>query len=111
MTNRGEPIEPALLAVIFEPFRRGVPGDRSPHGLGLGLYIVQQIVLAHGGDIGVESTAPAGTAFTIRVPRTPCKKLRRRSGRHPDEPQSVHGLVQPRGFDEGFDSSSRAVRK
>jgi signal transduction histidine kinase len=69
VNNRGEPIAPALLPVIFEPFRRGVPQDRSPHGLGLGLYIVQQIVLAHGGDIAVESNAQDGTTFTVRLPR------------------------------------------
>ena len=44
------------------------PSDRSPHGLGLGLYIVQQIVLAHGGEIRVESNAQDGTTFTMRLP-------------------------------------------
>ncbi len=68
--NRGQPIPPAVIPVIFEPFRRGVPQDRSPHGLGLGLYIVQQIVLAHGGEIAVDSDAQNGTAFTVRLPRT-----------------------------------------
>ena len=69
--NQGAPIPPALLAVIFEPFRRGVPEDRSPHGLGLGLHIVQQIALAHGGQVAVDSTAEAGTTFTIRLARGP----------------------------------------
>ena len=69
--NEGPPIPRELLAVLFEPFRRGVPEDRSPHGLGLGLYIVQQIVLAHGGQIGVASSAEAGTTFTLRLPRHP----------------------------------------
>ena len=68
VNNRGAPIPPAFLAVIFEPFRRDVPQDRSPHGLGLGLYIVEQIVLAHGGEIHVESNAQDGTTFTIRLP-------------------------------------------
>ena len=68
VNNRGDPIPPAVVAVIFEPFRRDVPQDRSPHGLGLGLYIVQQIVLAHGGDIQVESNAQDGTTFTMRLP-------------------------------------------
>jgi signal transduction histidine kinase len=54
--------------VLFEPFRRGAP-DRSPRGLGLGLYIVQQIVQGHDGTIDVESTADAGTTFTLSLPR------------------------------------------
>ena len=37
--------------------------------LGRGLFIVREIVLAHGGTIAVESTAEAGTVFTIRLPR------------------------------------------
>jgi len=70
VNNRGAPIPAAFLAVIFEPFRREVRDrDRSPHGLGLGLYIVQQIVLAHRGDIQVESNAEDGTTFTMRLPR------------------------------------------
>jgi signal transduction histidine kinase len=60
-----------MLAVLFEPFRRGVPEDRSPGGLGLGLYIAEQIVRAHGGAIDVESTEEQGTTFTVRLPRTP----------------------------------------
>ena len=68
VNNRGASIPPAFMAVIFEPFRRDAPRDRSPHGLGLGLYIVQQIVLAHGGEIRVESNAQDGTTFTMRLP-------------------------------------------
>jgi len=44
----------------------GIPGQR---GLGLGLYIVKQIVQAHDGSIGVESTDAAGTTFTLHLPR------------------------------------------
>jgi signal transduction histidine kinase len=67
--NEGPPIAAELIPVLFEPFRRGVSEDHSPRGLGLGLYIAKQIALAHGGAIGVESTAQAGTTFTVRVPR------------------------------------------
>jgi signal transduction histidine kinase len=69
VNNRGDPIAPAFLPGIFEPFRLDVPYDRSPHGLGLGLYIVQQIVLAHRGEIHVESNAQEGTTSTMRLPR------------------------------------------
>jgi signal transduction histidine kinase len=69
VNNRGAPIPSDLMSVIFEPFRRGVPQDRSPHGLGLGLHIVQQIARAQGGDVQVASNLEDGTTFTLRLPR------------------------------------------
>jgi sigma-B regulation protein RsbU (phosphoserine phosphatase) len=36
--------------------------------VGLGLFIVREIALAHGGDIAVHSTADEGTTFTINFP-------------------------------------------
>jgi signal transduction histidine kinase len=68
--NQGPPIPPEVLPMLFEPFRRGGAEDQSPWGLGLGLFIVQQIVLAHDGTIAVDSSAAAGTTFTVRLPRT-----------------------------------------
>jgi signal transduction histidine kinase len=65
--NQGEPIPAALLPAIFEPFRRG--DHARPSGLGLGLYITRQIVIAHGGEIEVESSADTGTTFRVRLPR------------------------------------------
>jgi PAS domain S-box-containing protein len=53
-------------ATLFEPFRRGTRSNQK--GLGLGLYITKQIVLAHGGSIEVESTARLGTRFRVRLP-------------------------------------------
>ena len=67
--NDGAPIPPDLMPVLFEPFHRSALPDRSPQGLGLGLYIVEQIVHAHEGSIDVESTVEAGTTFTVRLPR------------------------------------------
>jgi two-component system, sensor histidine kinase and response regulator len=62
-------IPPERVATLFEPFRPR-PGDAvRSSGLGLGLYISQQIAAAHGGDIAVESTAGAGTVVTVRLPR------------------------------------------
>jgi PAS domain S-box-containing protein len=65
--NLGAPIPPELLPRLFEAFERGAEG----RGLGLGLYIAQQIAEAHGASISVRSDAEAGTAFTVRWPRTP----------------------------------------
>jgi signal transduction histidine kinase len=66
--NEGPAVPPDLLPVLFEPFSRG-PSDRSPLGLGLGLYIVRQVAIAHEGTVDVESKAETGTVFTLRLPR------------------------------------------
>ena len=52
----------------FEPYVRGIKAKYQP-GLGLGLYICKQIVEAHGGQIGVESTNGNGTAVWFTLPR------------------------------------------
>ncbi|AVO50958.1 hybrid sensor histidine kinase/response regulator [Melaminivora suipulveris] len=68
VANGGE-IAPALLPRLFEPFR-GREGDSEHKGLGLGLFIVHQIVQAHGGKI--EAVSEGGrTCFTVRLPRSP----------------------------------------
>lgn len=40
-----------------------------PGSLGLGLYIVREIVIAHRGTVEVTSTAEEGTTFTVRLPQ------------------------------------------
>ena len=70
VNNRGT-IPPDLLPVIFEPLRMGKSKQAGSQGLGLGLFITQQIVAAHGGSIGVESNEASGTTFSLRLPRTP----------------------------------------
>lgn len=58
---------------IFERFERAV-SDRHYGGLGLGLWIVRQIVDAFGGTIRVESRAGAGSTFTVLLPRAAQKR-------------------------------------
>jgi len=74
VANQGPVIPPAALATLFDPFVRGAkPAHMSKHhrpgSIGLGLYIVREVVGAHGGTIAVTSSASAGTAFTVRMPR------------------------------------------
>ncbi|MBC7975136.1 MAG: HAMP domain-containing histidine kinase, partial [Myxococcales bacterium] len=64
---RDKPIAPELLAVLFDPYRRGRGSERHHAGLGLGLYIVKEIVQAHRGRIEVESSE-AGTSFCVVLP-------------------------------------------
>jgi signal transduction histidine kinase len=73
--NAGSPIPPELLPVIFDPFRRTGGPDKRSRGLGLGLFISQQIVLAHRGRIDVRSTVELGTTFTVTLPRLAIEKL------------------------------------
>ncbi len=67
--RNGGVIPPGLLSTIFEPFRGRTNARPRGLGLGLGLFISQQIVAAHGGDIGVESSVTSGTVFTVHLPR------------------------------------------
>jgi signal transduction histidine kinase len=68
--NEGHPIPPEELALIFEPFRRGMVGAHPKRGLGLGLYIAREIARAHGGSLDVRSHEGAGTTFLVRLART-----------------------------------------
>ena len=69
--NWGTPIPVEVLPHIFEPMQRGGrTGQTSKHkSIGLGLYIVQQVALAHGGHVDVRSSQEEGTTFTVRLPR------------------------------------------
>lgn len=63
-------IAPEILPVLFEPLRTSAElKGAGSSGLGLGLYISRQLVLAHGGTIRVTSTAADGTRFIIVLPR------------------------------------------
>jgi signal transduction histidine kinase len=61
--DTGSGIPTAQLAAIFEPLYTTKPG-----GTGLGLYIMQEIVAAHGGQVTVESVVGQGTTFTVTLP-------------------------------------------
>lgn len=66
--HNGGVIPSSVREHLFDPFRGGT---RARDGLGLGLYIVRQIVAAHAGSIDVASTEREGTTFRVRLPRHP----------------------------------------
>ena len=70
VTDSGQGIEPEFLPYVFEPFRQASSGSTRAHGgLGLGLSIVKQIVLAHGGVVRVESAGHGrGASFALEFP-------------------------------------------
>ena len=73
VTNFGQPIPQDALQTIFEPLVRVVSPESDFHeqsksSLGLGLFIVREIVVGHGGSVTVRSSQEAGTVFTVRLP-------------------------------------------
>jgi signal transduction histidine kinase len=66
--NHGKPIEPALIPLLFDPFRRTAALRPRPGSLGLGLYICDRIVAAHDGRIDVRSSEAKGTRFEVVIP-------------------------------------------
>lgn len=71
--NEGQPIPADVLPNIFEPLVRADedPGEGKPlagANLGLGLYVVRQVAMAHGGTVSVAS-GEVSTCFELRLPR------------------------------------------
>ena len=68
--NQGDPIPEEIMPRLFDAFARGVPDESGRSaGLGLGLYIVKQIIEAHGGRVEVASSRADGTTFKVLWPR------------------------------------------
>ena len=68
--DSGEGIAAEHLPRLFEKFYR-VPGSRSRGGAGPVLAIDREVVVAHGGQIAVESQIGRGTVFIFTLPTDP----------------------------------------
>ncbi len=66
--DQGPGIPPEDRELIFQRFERST-GSKAIPGLGLGLYVVRQIIDTHGGTILVESELGVGSKFTVSLPR------------------------------------------
>ncbi|RYZ41941.1 MAG: response regulator [Myxococcaceae bacterium] len=75
--NAGLPIPANVLPRLFEPMERGAAHQeiRVDRSIGLGLFIVRQMVRAHGGTVTARSSPAAGTTFTVVLPRQPPASL------------------------------------
>ena len=89
--NYGTPIDPSFLPLLFDPFRRQRKPEGRSAGLGLGLYISERIVRAHGGTIRVESSEKEGTLFETVIPCEPAASL----SQPPLQDDAVSGPAAP----------------
>jgi signal transduction histidine kinase len=64
--DNGPGIDPSVQEILFEPFVTTRRGGRE--GAGLGLFLAERMVVAHGGVIEVHSEPGEGTRFTVRIP-------------------------------------------
>lgn len=67
--HNGGHVPPDILPNLFEPFHARKGMRPRGQGLGLGLYIAQQIVIGHGGTIEVRSTPAEGTTLRFTLPK------------------------------------------
>lgn len=69
VTDHGPGLRPEDMEKIFEPFYRADPSrSRDSGGVGLGLSIVNAVVIAHGGHVKVKETAGGGVTFEVELP-------------------------------------------
>ncbi|HEX6479132.1 MAG TPA: ATP-binding protein [Ktedonobacteraceae bacterium] len=66
--DKGEGISQEDIPHLFDRFYRGSQKASLREGLGLGLYIVSEVVKRHGGRIWMESTRGAGSTFFVTLP-------------------------------------------
>ena len=68
ITDTGSGISPEEQNRILSPYYRGTSSRRASRGMGLGLTIANELILAHNGELLVESTLGKGSTFSIQLP-------------------------------------------
>jgi PAS domain S-box-containing protein len=69
ITDRGIGVPSEAMPLLFQRFYRATNADpRHISGMGVGLYVVREILELHGGSIDVESTEGQGSTFTVELP-------------------------------------------
>jgi signal transduction histidine kinase len=69
VADRGIGIPAAAQAQLFTRFFRATNASERASGLGIGLYVVKEIVTRHAGSIAVTSVEGEGSTFTVTLPR------------------------------------------
>ncbi len=72
IADQGIGIPAAAQALVFERFFRAANAERENiSGIGVGLFVVQEIIARHGGSVAVRSAEGRGSTFTVRLPASP----------------------------------------
>jgi len=69
IVDNGVGMPPHMVENIFQQYYRGTTTESSSEGTGLGMAIVNKLVLAHNGTISIESQLSVGTTFHITLPK------------------------------------------
>jgi len=90
VSDTGKGIAPEHLAKVFDRFYQvDEPGQRTYTGSGIGLALVKELSILHGGDVSVESPAQGGSAFTFSLASSEAESIETTSSTEKTETISV----------------------